>query len=122
MAKQAQPFRVGKPMPTKEIPEGEDNIFRRLTRRTGVDWTLVNRRLVVACIYGCVSNGWLLSFSANKGLPGVRVSVWIDSQKHVEFAGDVAELHALLQLLLEAANGTSDDYITPLTTADPPIS
>jgi len=104
-------FPVVKQDPPVKLAEKEVSVFQRMTHDRGVDFSEVDRALLTAAIHGCVASGWMFSIARNSGLPGIRLTLWIESTKHVEYAGTTADFETLLRMVVEAANGNNEDYL-----------
>lgn len=104
-------FAVPSQAPATKLAEPESNVFRRMTHDTGVDLVRLDRRYLAAALQVVVANGWMLSFSRNPGLPGIKLVLFIDREKHIEYAGTTEGFEELLKMVIEAGQSDAEDVL-----------
>lgn len=97
----------------KDAKAGEPNDRGTLWARSRVaarsDWAAVDRRLVMAAIDSATSGGAALMFGSAQGGRGMVLTVFIDGDRHKEYASTADEFTELLTGILEAFPGGSVD-------------
>lgn len=84
-------------------------LFRKRRDSTGVDWTDVNPRTLRCAIAACLSTDVAVMFAPAAGGQGVLVKVYEAGVSHPEFVLTASDLETLLDGMIDAFQGTSED-------------
>lgn len=82
--------------------------FEAYASRPGFDWTDVSPATVVDGLHHALTRGAAVTVSLTGDGGAVKLTVWLDNNKHYGYAGDAETLNALFEALSEVEDPEDD--------------
>jgi len=100
---------------TKQGPREKSELFiRRRNRQEFLDWSQLDETLLLAALSVASTSGATLSISPALGGIGVTVRLYRGETADSEYAGSIAELEELLELICEGLQGSGENALAAM--------